>query len=952
MTDNSKNQSLEKLFIKYQEAWLDGKVLDPKEYCEKHLESKDAMALQTRIEEFLFVNECLNLDLKSGQTIKSHNGEKQAISDVLGDFRIVKEIGRGGMGIVYEAVQISLNRTVALKVLPAHITLRKESVVRFQREAATAARLKHPGIVEVYAVGEADGNHYFAMEFVEGAPLNKVIERICKEKSGPLDGALLGSAVLSELHIPSQHTGGKKTHADKSPLNKTFIETTCHLVIQVANALYFAHQANVIHRDVKPSNIIMRKDGSVVLTDFGLAREQDLPSLTITGEFAGTPHYIAPEQTLNKKTQVDHRADVYSLGVTLFELLTLSKPFDGKTSQEIIGKILSHEPPLLRGLNALIPRDLQTICMTAMEKDPKRRYQSALEFSNDLKRLVEYKPIKAQPVGVLIRAFRLIRRNPATSLVVALTFLLVVVGPLLFGLQQRLANVQINKALYAKNEALKRADLEAKIARREMEIATQVSDYLVEIFEVPMPSEARGKTIAAFEILQNGAQSIEDRLTDQPIIKSRILEIIGLAHKSLGLYSEAAPLFAQALDTHTKMLGEKDDLTLGSMKNLGTIYLYLGRCDDAEPLLEKAYKGFYDKYGKDDDRTLTVKSGLGLLYHRQSRLDKAERFYRETLEARQRLFGNDHPITLEAMNNLAFLYKRRGRFDEAEPLYLAAVEGCARCNGDDHPDTLTAMSNLSLLYDGWACFDKAVKLCKQTLKIRRRILGDNHPDTLNSWNNLALMYKKAGRLKEAEDLYLKVLKNRYDKLGKEHPDLLVTKNNLATLYIEQGRFEEASEILHQVLVARKRILGEDHYETLVSLCNIAILYAEQGRYQDAEPLFQKALEGRRRLFGEEHPDTLNTLNCIATLYVKQGRLDEAEAIYKETLKVCREKYSNAHHLISTILCNFAHLCANQGRFEEAERLVREAVKKTNPDSKTYTFRKGLHEAILKELKGR
>ncbi len=336
----------------------------------------------------------------------------------LGDFRILREIGRGGMGVVYLAEQVSLQRTVALKVLPSHLTLLPEAVERFRREASTAARLRHPGIVEIHAIGEEAGAHYFAMEFVEGTPLDKVVERLREESPELLDGARVGAAVSDAAHrkvgaapdVPGVQKP-KARVAPSSAWNKTYIETVCRLVAHVADALEHAHKAGVLHRDVKPSNILVREDGSPVVTDFGLAREEGLPSLTQTGDFAGTPYYVSPEQAMARRIPVDHRSDIFSLGVTLYELLTLRRPFEGRSSQEVLAKIIAKEPASPRRFNPLLPRDLATIVLKAIEKDPDRRYASAAAFAADLRAFLSFRPIEARPASIPTRALKFLRRH-------------------------------------------------------------------------------------------------------------------------------------------------------------------------------------------------------------------------------------------------------------------------------------------------------------------------------------------------------------------------------------------------------------------------------------------------------------------------------------------------------------------------------------------------------------
>jgi len=302
----------------------------------------------------------------------------------LGDFEIRHEIGRGGMGVVYAAEQLSLRRTVALKVLPGSWRLRPAAVQRFQREALTAARLKHPSIVEVHAVGSEEDVHYFAMELVEGAPLDRWIERRKQE-----------------------------------PPDRRSIEKAVRIVAQVADALEHAHRSGVVHRDVKPSNVIVRDDGTPVLTDFGLAREAGLPSITETGEFAGTPDYVSPEQALARRGPVDHRTDVFSLGVTLYECLTLERPFFGETRHEVLDAIRTKEPRDPQKVDPNVPADLATITLKALEKEPSRRYATAGAMADDLRAFLEYRPIAARRASAWAKLRRWTRREPAKAALAA-----------------------------------------------------------------------------------------------------------------------------------------------------------------------------------------------------------------------------------------------------------------------------------------------------------------------------------------------------------------------------------------------------------------------------------------------------------------------------------------------------------------------------------------------------
>ena len=420
-------QRLQDALEEFQERWAGGETLDLEEYCERH--SNLGPQLRDEIEDFLFTAEGLREMLQGPQGRQSGSedlGTEPAAGAKLGDFRILREIGRGGMGVVYEAEQISLRRVVALKVLPAHLTLRRQAVERFRREASTTARLRHVGIIEVHSVGEHGGTHYFAMSFVEGAPLDCVVEALRDRSDREIDGETIRKIVMRVAHRRTVTAVDDEAEvaarpADPSAWRGSTSAVVARIFLQVADALEHAHRAGVLHRDVKPSNVLVRTDGTVVLTDFGLARECGLPSLSMTGEFAGTPYYVSPEQAQPRGRQVDARSDVFSLGIALYELLTRERPFDGETTRDVLDKILSTAVPLRpRRIDARIPRDLETICLTSIDKDPERRYQSASELAEDLRRFLDGRPVHARPVGHVTRAVRGMQRNPLLTTVVAL----------------------------------------------------------------------------------------------------------------------------------------------------------------------------------------------------------------------------------------------------------------------------------------------------------------------------------------------------------------------------------------------------------------------------------------------------------------------------------------------------------------------------------------------------
>jgi len=318
----------------------------------------------------------------------------------IGDFKLERRLGTGGMGVVYQALQVSLNRRVALKILPLGFGRDAAGIERFHREARAAAKLRHRNIVTVYAEGAENNVCYFAMEMFDGLNLDQAIEDLRAARSGTSKPGDSGAAADRPSHLLRQCESDHE-----------YFPCVARLISEVAEALDYAHDEGVIHRDVKPSNLILARDGRLVLLDFGIARICEERAMTVTESFVGTPRYMSPEQLADGPRKLDHRSDIYSLGVTLYELLTLEPLFQDDTQQQLIGHILTKDPRRPRQVNRNIPGDLDTICCKAIEKDPNRRYQSAGEMADDLRRYLSGRLIQAKPPGVRDLICKFVRRR-------------------------------------------------------------------------------------------------------------------------------------------------------------------------------------------------------------------------------------------------------------------------------------------------------------------------------------------------------------------------------------------------------------------------------------------------------------------------------------------------------------------------------------------------------------
>jgi len=439
------------------------------------------------------VEECLDgIDLAhaAGRTMRTQAAPSQPDfpKEPLGDFRIVREIGRGGMGIVYEAVQLSLGRRVALKVLPFASALNSRQLQRFQTEAHAAAQLHHTNIVPVYAVGCERGVHFYAMQVIDGRPLDQVIHEL-REGTAPANApptidknaaptkstdsrskSSRVSAIRSNALLGSQPTSSRTGRVEEAHRNAAAIG------MQVAEALEYAHEAGVVHRDVKPANLLLDAKGNAWVTDFGLARVNADTGITQTGDIFGTLRYMSPEQAAGRRLEVDHRADVYSLGATLYELVCLEPAFPGQDKQRVLQQILNEEPKHPRLIDRSIPIELETIILKAMAKLPVERYQTAGEMSADLRRFLEHRPILARRPSVWDHGRKWLRRHPA---ILWAGVAVLIVAVIALGTSTALVT---HEQMLTKG-ALDREKQRAKEAEERFALARRSADELIQIAE-------------------------------------------------------------------------------------------------------------------------------------------------------------------------------------------------------------------------------------------------------------------------------------------------------------------------------------------------------------------------------------------------------------------------------------------------------------------------------------
>jgi len=795
-----------------------------------------------------------------GQAVHAGADESERLRvRYFGDYEIIREIARGGMGVVFQARQVSLNRNVALKMILAGQLADETDVRRFHTEAEAAANLDHPGIVPVYEVGQHQGQHYFSMGLVEGESLSQRLA------DGPL---------------PAREAA--------------------ELIRRVADAIEYAHQHGVIHRDLKPANILLDRNGNPRVTDFGLAKKvQGNSGLTGSGQIMGTPSYMPPEQAGGTRGEVGPAADVYALGATLYALVTGRPPFQAATAMDTIIQVLSDEPLPPRRLNASVPRDLETICLKCLEKDPARRYPSAQALADDLARYLAGESILARPVSRLERAVKWARRQPAIAALMGLITLVTFsgLGGVLWqwreAVQARgVAEHETGRAM-AQAELAERRRLEADERRHEAEQAR--AEAQKRLAQIEKSNEIITSIFADLDIrkvkqgtdpleavlaqrLVKAAADLEGEAVGDPLVVAGLQDRLGATLLSLGHPNEAIPLFVKAIETRKAKLGADHLKTLACMHNLARGYQDTGRPDRALPLLEQTLSLTKAKLGADHPDTLTSMNSLAWGYQSAGKLDLAVPLLEEAVKLKKAKLGPDDPSTLISMNDLALCYQSAGKLDLAVPLYEETLRLTKAKLGADHPNVLTAMNNLANGYLAAGKVDRGVTLNEETLKLMRAKLGDNHPDTLTSMSNLALGYRNAGELSLALPLFLEaaagVEKRRFQH---EYAGRIVP--NLIGCYEELKQFDEAEAWRRKWLPVVKERSGAESAAYASELSTLALNLLEQKKCAGAEVVLRAGLAIREKRAPDDWT-TFSTRSLLGSALLGQKKYAEAEVLLR------------------------------------------------------------------------
>jgi len=784
-------------------------------------------------------------------------------------FELVRKLGEGGMGQVWLAEQLApVRRQVAVKLIKAGMY--DEAVVqRFQSERQSLAIMDHPAIAKVFDAGTTpQGQPYLVMEYVPGLPITDYCD---------------------------QH--------------KLSIKDRLELFIHACEGVQHAHQKAIIHRDLKPSNIlVIEVDGKPVprIIDFGLAKTtapQVSDEYTQLGQFIGTPGYMSPEQVNLSARDIDTRTDVYTLGVVLYVLLTGLQPFETKrrekpSLEEWLRQLREEEPPNPstkvsgdkdtssatadarrtepKQLISQLRGDLDWITMKALERDRTRRYGTPSELAADLQRFLRHEPVIARPDSTGYRLRKYIRRHRVAMSVGAGVLLVLLVFSVVQALQLRETTRERDHAKQERDRA-----------NQERDRATRIATFMSNMFKVPDPSEARGNSVTAREILDRAANDIGTGLAQDPDVQSQMLHEMAGTYNNLGLHARAHELAQRALDARQSLHGADDPKTLESMTQLGLILHMEGHDADAEPLDRRALADERRVLGADDPLTLETADDLAMVLKPLGRFPEAEKLAREVVDASTRRLGPESALTLRAQNHLASILFYEGHAADAEKVLRPALDVERRVWGSDHPETMKALAMLAISLHHENHFAEAESLYREVLAASERVLGTEHPSTAIAMSNLASILADEGHSPESLNLQRQALAIFSRTLGPDHPSTLMCELNLTRGLRSEGQLQEAERMQRQILATQIRAHGAEYPDTLLAESELAKTFFLERRYAEAEKLAQDTFDIQLRKLGPRHRDVLDTLQRLGMAMALNHHYPQAKLLFTDVIDKAR-----------------------------------------------------------------
>jgi len=871
------------------------------------------------------------------------NPIREGPGTVIGPYELVEQLGEGGFGVVFLAEQQQpIRRQVALKVIKPGMDTR-QVIARFEAERQALAMMDHPNIARVLDAGTTNsGRPYFVMELVRGIPITAYCDR-------------------DRLSLPQR----------------------LDLFIHACKAVQHAHQKGIIHRDIKPSNVLVTlHDGAAVvkIIDFGIAKAMDrkLTDGLLSTQLAamvGTPLYMSPEQAETSGLDVDTRTDIYALGVLLYELLTGTTPFDRGRLQTIgideIRRIIREEEPLKpsTGIDVLgatavsvtanrktdpkqlrrrLRGELDWIVMKCLEKDRKRRYETANGLVRDIQRYLRREPVEAGPPSAAYKLRKMLARNK-TPVVAAALVLLALVG-----------------GIVGTTWGLLRAEKAREQAQKRLAQSETATEILASVFQNLDPQGAEREAATLHDLLGlrlgEASRQLEGEAVGDPLVVARLQHALGVSLHELSHLRQAEEVLVKACQTREQLLGADDLLTAATKQDLAVLYRTYGKYPQAERLYEDVLAVRNAQLGDNHRDTLATKHHLAILYHSQGDLAAAESLHEEVLAVRTAELGAQDPDTLASQHWLGLLYRSQSKNAEAEALYnqvlavrraqlgaenLATIdikEELAELYRDQHKyaeaeklleevlairtlklgayhlETLDTRYHLAVLYQSQGKFDLAEAIHKEVLALRTAKLGADHPVTLRSQHHLAGLYRDQGKHGLAESTYKEMLALRTAKLGADHPDTLHTKFNLAGLYSSMKKFDLSIPLFEETLELKKAKYGPDNLSTLGAQANLGVIYRDARRFNDAIPLLEEVYQK-----GGRYPELAWVGDTLLSVYVQAGKVTEAITFAAERVRAARKQLPADSPQLAAALAATGEALLDTKAYDDAQPLLRECL---------------------------
>ena len=733
----------------------------------------------------------------------------------IGPYDIIQLLGEGGMGVVYEAEETApVRRRVALKLVRAGLDDARDVLARFDAERRAIAVMNHPGIARVLQAGSTEtGEPYFAMELVRGLPLTEY----CDTKRLAVRDRLL-------------------------------------LFIGICEAVQHAHQKGVIHRDLKPSNILVTDEEGQPqpkIIDFGIAKalgpqSAENTAKTMVGFAMGTVAYMSPEQASSTSMDVDTRADIYSLGVMLYELLVGALPVDPVDVgvYEFLARLASGDtsPPTpsiglitavaksdtiaqrrrtdVRHLKQELRGDLDWIVMKAMHAERSQRYETANALAADLRRHLANEPVTARPPSTRYRVEKFVRRHRVGVITASVASVLVVAS-----------SITATWGLVQARRAEQRAEREAAAAR-------EVADFMVDLFRQSDPNVQQRQSMTAQTLLEQGIRRVSTELASQPLLQARLMQTMGAVQTALGKYAEARALLEEVLRTRERLLGPDDVLVAETLTSLGELTRDRGELEVADRYLTRAQRIREASLGSSHADLGTTLSMLAALRFRQTRLDEAEALYERVLAIDAVARDAGDPRTLRDLRGMAAVYRAQQRYREADSLWTVTLERQERSLGREHPDVGKTLNNIGVLAYGDGRYEDAARYYARARPILEKALGTDHPTVAGVVNNQGEVLWKLKRLGEAEPLLRQALAVKERLYAPGHASIATTLHGLAGVLRDAGRAGDAEMLYLRAVQIRET--ANNPGDLAETLRDYAVLLRTTGRAVQAAELEQRA----------------------------------------------------------------------------------------------------------------